>query len=484
MRIDPPPSPPVASVTRPPATAAALPPDEPPGVRDGSHGLPVAPWSSGAGDVDAAELAGRRLAGQHGPAVVDQPGEEGRGVRRHLVGEHDAGVGGRPAGHVVQLLDAHRARHRRASTRRPPRPRPGRPRWAGSRTRSGRWRRWPRRWPPAPRAACAHPDGRPRRASRRRPATACPPCRRPYRAARSTARCCPDQTGRRTVAARWTPAPSSACARATTPTAGRWRSAPGWSRGAASCSAAAASARPSRRWRARAAASASGPRRSTSRTRPRGEVVDVDVTIAVEGHQITQARAVVPRREPGDPDRQRRARPPSARAGRAVGAPPGRPAPSAGLPAPAAARADRRDDQRAAGPAHRQGSRAGTSSTAARRRPGAGLDAHPRRARRRRRHRARRARRLRAHGRGPGARASSAAATASTTRCGSCTSCPPSGCCSTSGCTPSSGASATASSTCSPRTARCWRRPARAASCGSGTSGAAAPSADPGGRNP
>ena len=46
MRIDPPPSPPVASVTRPPATAAALPPDDPPGVRDGCHGFPVAPWSS------------------------------------------------------------------------------------------------------------------------------------------------------------------------------------------------------------------------------------------------------------------------------------------------------------------------------------------------------------------------------------------------------------------------------------------------------
>ena len=134
-----------------------------------------------AGDVDAAELAGRRLAGQHGPAVVDQPRDEGRGVRRDLVGEHDAGVGGRPTGHVVELLDADGHAHRRASTRRPPRPRRGRPRWAGSRTRSARWRRWPRRWRPAPRAACAHHDGRPRRASRRRPARACPPCRRPYR---------------------------------------------------------------------------------------------------------------------------------------------------------------------------------------------------------------------------------------------------------------------------------------------------------------
>lgn len=44
MRIDPPPSLPVAIGSRPPATAAALPPDEPPGVRLGSHGLRVVPW--------------------------------------------------------------------------------------------------------------------------------------------------------------------------------------------------------------------------------------------------------------------------------------------------------------------------------------------------------------------------------------------------------------------------------------------------------
>ena len=43
IRIDPPPSPPVASVTRPPATAAAVPPDEPPGVCPCCHGLWVVP---------------------------------------------------------------------------------------------------------------------------------------------------------------------------------------------------------------------------------------------------------------------------------------------------------------------------------------------------------------------------------------------------------------------------------------------------------
>ena len=43
MRIDPPPSDPVASGTRPAATAAADPPDEPPAERSSAHGLRVAP---------------------------------------------------------------------------------------------------------------------------------------------------------------------------------------------------------------------------------------------------------------------------------------------------------------------------------------------------------------------------------------------------------------------------------------------------------
>src|SRR5437660_1428383 len=44
MRIDPPPSPPVASGTRPPATAAAEPAEDPPVVLVRSQGLPVTPW--------------------------------------------------------------------------------------------------------------------------------------------------------------------------------------------------------------------------------------------------------------------------------------------------------------------------------------------------------------------------------------------------------------------------------------------------------
>ena len=46
MRIDPPPSPPVANVSSPPATAAAEPPDDPPGVRPSCHGLCVVPCST------------------------------------------------------------------------------------------------------------------------------------------------------------------------------------------------------------------------------------------------------------------------------------------------------------------------------------------------------------------------------------------------------------------------------------------------------
>ena len=45
MRIEPPPSPPVASVSSPPETAAAEPPDEPPTVRPCCHGLWVTPLS-------------------------------------------------------------------------------------------------------------------------------------------------------------------------------------------------------------------------------------------------------------------------------------------------------------------------------------------------------------------------------------------------------------------------------------------------------
>ena len=43
MRIEPPPSPPVAMVTSPPATAVALPPEDPPALRAGSQAFRVTP---------------------------------------------------------------------------------------------------------------------------------------------------------------------------------------------------------------------------------------------------------------------------------------------------------------------------------------------------------------------------------------------------------------------------------------------------------
>ena len=46
MRIEPPPSEPCASASTPDATAAAAPPDEPPGVRAVSHGFRQAPFRS------------------------------------------------------------------------------------------------------------------------------------------------------------------------------------------------------------------------------------------------------------------------------------------------------------------------------------------------------------------------------------------------------------------------------------------------------
>src|SRR5262245_54233299 len=47
IRIDPPPSVPWPAGTMPAATAAAVPPEEPPALRDSAYGLRVGPWSSG-----------------------------------------------------------------------------------------------------------------------------------------------------------------------------------------------------------------------------------------------------------------------------------------------------------------------------------------------------------------------------------------------------------------------------------------------------
>jgi hypothetical protein len=77
----------------------------------------------GAGAVDAAELARRREAHQHG-AGVTRPGDVRGRVRRHVVGERHRRLGVGPAGDLIELLDtdghpAEGQRHVGASSRLP-----------------------------------------------------------------------------------------------------------------------------------------------------------------------------------------------------------------------------------------------------------------------------------------------------------------------------------------------------------------------------
>ena len=149
---------------------------------------------------------------------------------------------------------------------------------------------------------------------------------------------------------------------------------------------------------------------------------------------------------------------------------PDRCAPARGLPAPAEPPARGRHDQRAARPADGEVPPVGGARRHARRRPDAGVGSHPRAARRRRRHRAGGPGRLRADGGRAGARHPRRRQQPRQHPARGRGWCRPSGCCSTSRSMPSTTASATASSTCSPRTARSSPPPARAASCGSGAS--------------
>ena len=105
--MEPPPSVPSASGAWPVATAAAAPPDEPPALRERSHGLRVAPKSGlsvsglwpnsrrgGLADEDRAGLA--------------KPADGDRVLARHLVGE-DARAHRRPhAPGEQQILDRER----------------------------------------------------------------------------------------------------------------------------------------------------------------------------------------------------------------------------------------------------------------------------------------------------------------------------------------------------------------------------------------
>ena len=108
MRIEPPPSDPVAKGTIPEAMAAALPPDDPPGVCSRFQGFRVWPNTRFCGIRLPSELRGVGLAHNDAPGR-DQPGHQwGVGTGRWVVGEHRRAVGGDVTGGVLEILHAER----------------------------------------------------------------------------------------------------------------------------------------------------------------------------------------------------------------------------------------------------------------------------------------------------------------------------------------------------------------------------------------
>ena len=87
MRIEPPPSLPWASGTMPAATAAAAPPEEPPGVRSVSHGLRVGPEAARLGDRQDPELGQVGLADDHEAGLAQAPHHEGVVAGREVAEE-------------------------------------------------------------------------------------------------------------------------------------------------------------------------------------------------------------------------------------------------------------------------------------------------------------------------------------------------------------------------------------------------------------
>ena len=81
MRIEPAPSEAVAAAHRPAATAAALPPLEPPGVRSVSQGLRVMPEGGALGGADDRQLGQVRLAEDHRARRAQPPHEARRRAR-------------------------------------------------------------------------------------------------------------------------------------------------------------------------------------------------------------------------------------------------------------------------------------------------------------------------------------------------------------------------------------------------------------------
>ncbi len=106
MRMDPPPSPPVASGTSPPATAAALPADDPPVVRPCRHGLCVTPLSFVTLTFRPAELGGGGEPDRDRAARAEEPLDDGARLGGDAVLEDERGFGLRPPRNRLELLDA------------------------------------------------------------------------------------------------------------------------------------------------------------------------------------------------------------------------------------------------------------------------------------------------------------------------------------------------------------------------------------------
>ncbi len=106
-RIDPPVSVPSARGARPAATAAADPPDEPPGTRDSSQGFLVGPYALFSVDEPIAYSSILVLPKRIAPAALSLA-DHGGVVRRPESAEHPAAAGRRLALDANHILDGDR----------------------------------------------------------------------------------------------------------------------------------------------------------------------------------------------------------------------------------------------------------------------------------------------------------------------------------------------------------------------------------------
>ena len=116
MRIDPPPSPPVARLTSPPETAAADPPEDPPAVRPRRHGLWVTPLMRVTLTLSPPNSLAVVAPTGTAPPRSSRRRDVVRGGRGDPVAEHERRLGPGPARHRLELLDggghaAERQRH-------------------------------------------------------------------------------------------------------------------------------------------------------------------------------------------------------------------------------------------------------------------------------------------------------------------------------------------------------------------------------------